>query len=119
MQKLLGHASVATTQRYRDHLGLAELRQAAPDRLHEARLSVLDSFVVGEGDPVVQFLRGVQAPMSPRTSVTINFATLTPDTSYLPDEAPSVTVYPVRVVPEPDGATMASDKAQAQRSDDP
>jgi integrase/recombinase XerC len=31
VQKLLGHASVATTQRYLDHLGLAELRQAVPD----------------------------------------------------------------------------------------
>jgi site-specific recombinase XerD len=31
LQKLLGHASVATTQRYLDHLDLAELRQAVPD----------------------------------------------------------------------------------------
>lgn len=30
VQKLLGHASVATTQRYLDHLGLAELRAAVP-----------------------------------------------------------------------------------------
>jgi site-specific recombinase XerD len=30
VQKLLGHASVATTQRYLDHLALAELRAAVP-----------------------------------------------------------------------------------------
>jgi site-specific recombinase XerD len=30
VQKLLGHASVATTQRYLDHLGLGELRAAVP-----------------------------------------------------------------------------------------
>jgi integrase len=28
--KLLGHASIATTQRYVDHLELGELRAAAP-----------------------------------------------------------------------------------------
>lgn len=31
VQKLLGHASVATTQRYLDHLETAELRDAVPD----------------------------------------------------------------------------------------
>jgi site-specific recombinase XerD len=30
VQKLLGHASVATTQRYLDHLALGELRAAVP-----------------------------------------------------------------------------------------
>jgi site-specific recombinase XerD len=30
VQKLLGHASVATTQRYLDHLTLGELRAAVP-----------------------------------------------------------------------------------------
>ena len=30
VQKLLGHASVATTQRYLDHLALSELRAAVP-----------------------------------------------------------------------------------------
>jgi site-specific recombinase XerD len=30
VQKLLGHASVATTQRYLDHLALDELRAAVP-----------------------------------------------------------------------------------------
>jgi site-specific recombinase XerD len=34
VQKLLGHASVATTQRYLDHLDLAELRQAVPELPH-------------------------------------------------------------------------------------
>jgi site-specific recombinase XerD len=30
VQKLLGHASIATTQRYLDHLALGELRAAVP-----------------------------------------------------------------------------------------
>ncbi|MEE9278264.1 MAG: hypothetical protein V3V06_07625 [Dehalococcoidia bacterium] len=30
VSKLLGHASVATTQRYLDHLAIAELRDAVP-----------------------------------------------------------------------------------------
>lgn len=30
VSKLLGHASIATTQRYVDHLAMGELRQAVP-----------------------------------------------------------------------------------------
>lgn len=85
--------------------------QAALDRLHETRLSVLDTFVVGEDDPVVHILRGLSSPLSPGGTVTINFPTLAPGVPYLPEEATGVTVYPVHVVPEPDAATVRENTA--------